>query len=1668
MSESITISKKSPDSNSRFYSFLREEGIKYIQNLAGKIWTDYNAHDPGVSILEVLSYAITELGYRAGYPIKDILAQDLLNNEYQDIKNFFTAREILPNSPVTINDYRKLLIDVSVSDTPGSGCDMVGVKNAWILESKSNELPVYPHKHDSVLDYDPDPLYVPAEGETSQQPLDIGILYDILLEFEKCDKYGDLNENTITRKFIISEHASDTNLNGLNISISVEFPRWDNKEVNWSDLASIKSEIIKINISFSNYPGNYDFTYNLVNNIVNLEGSITTSSDVVNIPGIQDIEDQINDFIYFDEDSIYQFYLQKIEKIEHIIEEVKEKLHANRNLCEDFYQLNALKVEKIAVCADIELDQEADVDEVQALIYHEIAKFLSPTVYFYSLEEMLDKCRQKYEYAILSIDKTNKAFTVQSNLEEYLEKGDQVNISGSRSNDGEYTVKSITVDEDNGNTKIFVTEDIFSDLLTEAEVFYFHITNQDDCLTVDEIFEGPTLDHGFIDNTELEEADRMKYIHVSDLIQIIMNIPGVVAVKAIQIANIPQDNEDGAIPSRSVKWCLDLAFEQNYVPRLSILNSKITFYKQQLPFRASSSNVEELIEALEATERTAKLVNPVLDFEIPRGTYKDLEDYASIQNEFPVTYGIGEEGLNTAGYDGEELKERKAQAKQLKGYLMVFDQLLANYFSQLAHVKDLFSMNAEKDNRGNYKIGRTYYTQTLFNETDTTQNIVPNVEDLYVDKAGHKVALNNIAEDEELFYKRKNKFLDHLLGRFAERFTDYALLTFKLSGELRAPEELIEDKLAFLNAYPLISSSRGKGFNHQSPCNIWHSDNISGLRRRVSYLAGIDEQGADKLIFSNAFTIVPVGDEYVFQVSNSLSQVLLTSPFNFETEDEAKQALETLIINGVSKEKYRAVTDDEVNYYFVLECNDQVLGISEQSDFTDTLPGSDLDNTIEELIGIFSNEYYNNPESNRNNLACPLLNYIDYSITVDMVPDPPVATVTYNLYANSLNFDHADKLLTGHYSVQGLAKSEVDIISVDTTTNTIVVDGNIAEKLTPGSVLIIENSTDNDGIYTVVSTTDAGANTEIVVNETITSNTVPLGELKYNNETAESLQQQAEESIQEILWQLIDSAADESSYYYLNEAGAYIFKIKNNSGIDIAESLESNFNNTLAHEINNLGTGTVKIDGSTDNDGDYTISSALATDDKVAISVTPNLTSLTVDGTVSFSDSFSYTVNVDNNSFRINTDLTEILSDGDTVDILGSESNDAEYTIVEISFNASETEITVKESIPSDDNTGTLVYTKVFAIQELTDNTITIKGAYEIKAVQELIQFINQKFFDHEGLHILEHVLLRPKVKGHHYVDTTTETLAEGLANAGSLYFIKTLPVYSASGTSNWFRVEGDISSEVDRLGSTDVSSEITITGSGANDSVYTIRGVQHDGGTNRTTIRTREDVPVSIPFSDPVGQLSYFKGAPIVNLNTTTISVEINDVESLSISAGDKVEIRGSTDEINDGKYLVKQFVDHTTHQEILLSKIEEEIEDDLLEIVVEDPDCPACQITDPYTCVASIVLPHWQGRFNNMDFRRYFEKQLRLEAPAHVFLNICWISCEQMFQFETMFKAWLLENAKINKDYGKLSASLGNLIEIHNQLRTIYPSGVLHDCEETETLDNAIILDYSVIGNA
>ena len=87
------------------YAALRAAGLRHLERLAGHLWTDFNDHDPGITILEQLCYALTDVAYRAAHELPDLLSEP-------GATNLYTPAQILGSRPVTLLDLRKLVIDV--------------------------------------------------------------------------------------------------------------------------------------------------------------------------------------------------------------------------------------------------------------------------------------------------------------------------------------------------------------------------------------------------------------------------------------------------------------------------------------------------------------------------------------------------------------------------------------------------------------------------------------------------------------------------------------------------------------------------------------------------------------------------------------------------------------------------------------------------------------------------------------------------------------------------------------------------------------------------------------------------------------------------------------------------------------------------------------------------------------------------------------------------------------------------------------------------------------------------------------------------------------------------------------------------------------------------------------------------------------------------------------------------------------------------------------------------------------------------------------------------------------------------------------------------------------------------------------------------------------------
>jgi hypothetical protein len=141
---------------------------------------------------------------------------------------------------------------------------------------------------------------------------------------------------------------------------------------------------------------------------------------------------------------------------------------------------------------------------------------------------------------------------------------------------------------------------------------------------------------------------------------------------------------------------------------------------------------------------------------------------------------------------------------------------------------------------------------------------------------------------------------------------------------------------------------------------------------------------------------------------------------------------------------------------------------------------------------------------------------------------------------------------------------------------------------------------------------------------------------------------------------------------------------------------------------------------------------------------------------------------------------------------------------------------------------------------------------------------------------------------------------------------------------------------------------------------------------------------------------------------------------------------------------------------------------EEHLLDIC-EDPHNfnPDCFCRDPYSFKATMVLPGWFNISMDMNFRKYVEKLIREELPAHISLKICWIGAEEMFEFEKKYYAFTncLRSFSNTKTCYQVTEeafdpnyvlSLNEMINTIKALNNIYPPSLLVDCEDIELDEN------------
>ncbi len=727
------------------YYRLRREGIGFIAQMGSHLWTDYNTHDPGITILEALCYAITDLSHRTSWEIKDILSPATPSkNKSEPFPNqaFFPAREILTVNPSTPDDFRRLLIDLD------------GVRNAWIFcKECACDFHYYAwcEKDQLMLSYQR-PSNLPV---VSPKTIDLHGMYDILLELEADPELGDLNDRKIVQTFSISFAGS---LHAY--TLELRFPAWellDQEDYNTFTSSTGNPTIISWGkFSRSKTDNNTISDAELKQywrGVFYLTFSVSIGSEIVKINNATlrifcDVETKNNlsvgklELKLAEETAtgFIQGYRRKLQKTAAQVRAAKCALNSHRNLDEDYCRVKVVDVEDIAVCADVEVAADADIERVQARIWFEIEQYLNPPVPFYTLQELLD-----------------------------------------------------------ANTP------------------------------VEDIFNGPALSSGFIKAKELEASGLKTMLRTSDIVNRLMRIKGVIAVNNLLLTKYDAEGNviKGAadphitpIDANKVSASWLLAVTQSHQPRLYHNLSRFLFYKNGLPFLPRMDEAYDTLTQLHGEAERPRIKSAPKDLPVPPGTFRNLEEYFPVQYSFPLTYGIGPDGLPS-----HASTLRRAQAMQLKAYLMVFEQHLGNALAQLAHTADLFSLDP--------KVERTYFIRE-FNDA-----IIQGYDQITkrLDTKGlDQTKLKEMTETDLEFQQRRNRFLDHLMARFGEQFSEYALMLSNLAGKQVAADRLITDKISFLKDYPNISHDRAKAFDYtQIPCT---PDNIPGIKKRISLLLG--------------------------------------------------------------------------------------------------------------------------------------------------------------------------------------------------------------------------------------------------------------------------------------------------------------------------------------------------------------------------------------------------------------------------------------------------------------------------------------------------------------------------------------------------------------------------------------------------------------------------------------------------------------------------------------------------------------------------------------------------------------------------------------------------------------------------------------------------------------
>jgi len=508
-------------------------------------------------------------------------------------------------------------------------------------------------------------------------------------------------------------------------------------------------------------------------------------------------------------------------------------------------------------------------------------------------------------------------------------------------------------------------EDVFAnifykinDYLTHEIRFYSLWELKDSERNINSIFDGPLLENGFINDSELR--DRLKCIIPSDIVKKIAHVKGVKSVDYFEIAfkNTDQNKADFI----SIKE-EGISIPENYSPILMFPESNqglLKFEQEGVVFYPDLTEVEKQLAyilamdygSFKSVSQSFNLIN------IPQGKSLGIPSYYPIREQFPLVYGIGKFGLQT-----DLPAKRYAQANQLKAYLLPIDQLMTNFLSQLTHLYTIYDVN----NTGI----QSYFYQELEDMPDLVQLIKSNEYESDKDALQQwKTTLEelNLRYDQTAI-ERLNEVADNLLSRFNEPFPGYALKNInsncygKESTDRLFDRKLLSLKRKLIANYGKLSYNRAKAYNYTHNTKITDAtveDPKNGFTpeivQKISVLMGMDDfkiRSLSKKVSESGIKIYQKKDgldiisEKLEIIYSKDGEAIVADDVVIidETVENLRDAfyylgysgniLDDVLKHGVMVENYsikHTTSEDKNSYYVLFNKNKQKPGIVHISD----------------------------------------------------------------------------------------------------------------------------------------------------------------------------------------------------------------------------------------------------------------------------------------------------------------------------------------------------------------------------------------------------------------------------------------------------------------------------------------------------------------------------------------------------------------------------------------------------------------------------------------------------------------------------------------------------------------------------------------------------------------